>query len=102
MQKLGITFPIWIGATTEHMKSLGMGTGLPVTAIVDQQGRLAFRLLGVLKRKELEKRIEYLLGARSEPAPAVLVDRITGAHAEGEENHSHGGVGMEGASTVPS
>lgn len=111
VEKLGITFPIWTGATTEHMKSMGMGTGLPVTAIVDQQGRLAFRLLGVLKRGELVKRIDYLLGARSESAPAALVDRITEAqkkaaadpHAAGEEeNHSHGGVGMEGASSVPS
>jgi thiol-disulfide isomerase/thioredoxin len=111
VEKLGITFPIWTGATTEHMKSLGMGTGLPVTAIVDQQGRLAFRLLGILKRGELVKRIEYLLGSSTEPAPAVLVDRITEAQKEAaahahkpgeEENHSHGGVGMEGASTVPS
>ena len=111
VQKLAITFPIWTGATTEHMQSLGMGTGLPVTAIVDQQGRLVFRLLGVLKRGELVKRIEYLLASSTGPAPAALVDRITEAqkkaaadpHAAGEEeNHSHGGVGMEGASTVPS
>ena len=102
VEKLGIAFPIWTGATTEHMKSLGMGTGLPVTAIVDQQGRLAFRLLGILKRGELVKRIDYLLASSTGPVPAALVDRITGAHAEGEENHSHGGVGMEGASTVPS
>ena len=111
VEELGITFPIWNGATTEHMKSLGMGTGLPVTAIVDQQGRLAFRLLGVLKHGELVKRIEYLLGSSTGPAPAVLIDRITEAqkkaaadpHAAGEEeNHSHGSVGMEGASTVPS
>lgn len=85
------------------MQSLGMGTGLPVTAIVDQQGRLVFRLLGILKRGELIKRIEYLLGSSTGPPPAALVDRITGVHAAGEEeNHSHGGVGMEGASTVPS
>jgi len=100
IRKLGITFPIWTGATTDHMQALGLGTGLPVTAVVDQEGRLAFRLLGILQRKELEKRIDYLLGGRRAPAPAELVDRIS--EAAEEEHHSHGGVGVEGASSVPS
>jgi hypothetical protein len=82
------------------------GTGLPVTAIVDQQGRLAFRLLGVLKRGELVKRIDYLLGralGRRRLRWSIESSQKTRrSHAAGEENHSHGGVGMEGASTVPS
>jgi thiol-disulfide isomerase/thioredoxin len=100
VQKIGINFPVWKGATTEHMQALGMGTGLPVTAILDQNGQLVFRLLGIVQKKDLETRLEFLLDARHGRQPAALVDRLS--EHEGEEHHSHGGVGMEGASTVPS
>ena len=104
-QKLGISFPIWKGATTEQMELLGLGTGLPVTAIIDQQGQLAFRLLGILHRKEIEERLSYLLADRQREAPAALIDPISEAMGDAKaepENHHHGGVSMEGASTVPS
>jgi thiol-disulfide isomerase/thioredoxin len=99
-RKSGITFPVWKGATTEHMQALGLGTGLPVTAILDQNGQVGFRLLGVIQKRDLEARLEFLLGDQRGRRPAALVDRLS-EHG-GEEHHSHGGVGMEGASTVPS
>ncbi len=99
VQEAGITFPVWKGATTEHMQALGLGTGLPVTALFDQDGHLLFRLLGIIQKKELETRLEFLLGDRHGRQPAALVDRLSKA---GEEHHTHGGVGLEGASTVPS
>jgi len=99
VQKLGIPFPVWKGATTEHMQALGLGTGLPVTAVLDRDGQLQFRLLGVIQKKDLETRLEFLLGDRHGRPPAALVRRLSKA---GEEHHTHGGVGMEGASTVPS
>jgi len=112
IRKLKITFPIWTGATTAHMERLGLGTGLPVTAFIDRDGQIVGRILGILDKKDLQYRIEYLLGNRQGPAPAPIVDQISEAHEnpqgrkhdahEGEETHSHGGVGVEGASTVPS
>jgi thiol-disulfide isomerase/thioredoxin len=110
IQKLKITFPIWTGATTTHMERLGLGTGLPVTAFIDRDGQIVGRILGILDKKDLQHRLEYLLGDRQGPAPVPLVDQITEArkhpkgdkHDEGEETHTHGGVGVEGASTVPS
>ena len=54
IRKLNITFPIWTGANTDHMQALGLGKGLPVTVVLDQEGRLRFRLLGILHRNELE------------------------------------------------
>lgn len=110
LQELGIGFPIWKGATTRDMQLLGLGTDLPATAVIDQEGRLAFRILGILDRKELEQRLEYLLGNHSGAPPEPLVDSISeaikppqlGVHEQREQKHSHGGVGMEGASTVPS
>jgi len=53
-----------------------------------------------------------LLGDRQSPAPQAVVNNIEklkkdhaehkDEHGEEEENHEHGGVGVEGASTVPS
>ena len=103
LAKLKITFPVWIGANTAHMEKLGLGTGLPATAFIDRDGRIVGRILGVLGKKDLQHRIEYLLGDRRGPPPAPLVDRTPKGHEhEGEEHHQHGGVSMEGASTVPS
>jgi thiol-disulfide isomerase/thioredoxin len=103
LQKLKITFPVWVGANTRDMEKLGLGTGMPATAVIDQEGRIVGRILGTVEKKDLTFRIEYLLGNRTGPAPPPLVDQISKAHQhEGEEKHSHGGVAMEGASTVPS
>jgi len=107
LRKQRIEFPIWTGATIEHMQRLGMGDGLPATAFIDRSGTIVSRILGPVTRAELERRIEYLLdNSRGAQAPPPLVDKIAIAikdheHKE-EEKHTHGSVGLEGASTVPS
>jgi thiol-disulfide isomerase/thioredoxin len=114
LRAASITFPIWVGATTEHMERLGLGTALPATAVLDRDGRIVGRILGPLEEKDLRARIEWLLAdpAKRGPAPPALLNTFeqhphgkgeeAGHEHEGEEDHQHGGVGMEGASTVPS
>jgi thiol-disulfide isomerase/thioredoxin len=110
IEKLGISFPIWTGATTGHMEQFGLGKALPATAILDEQGAVAFRILGVLKRKDLTRRIDFLLSGRKGKAPEETLDLLSEEaekhqghdHGEEEEEHAHGGVGVEGASLVPS
>ena len=107
IEKLRITFPIWTGATTPQMEQLGLGAALPATAIIDQQGQIAFRIIGILERKDLTRRLDYLLSGRQGKAPEPLIDTLSTATHEGhehgkEEEHAHGGVGVEGASMVPS
>ncbi len=106
-----LTFPVWVGATVEEMRGLGLGEALPATAIINAEGRIAFRIRGMLAREILEERLEYLLGEAAEPAPERVIDRFGEEDRhdhgddhghEGEEEHEHGGVGMEGASLVPS
>ena len=97
IRELKIDFPIWVGATTADMQRLGLGTALPATAIVDRDGRIAARILGVADQGGLRRRVEWLLGDRCRPAPPALV-----ASHEHEEGHAHGSVMIEGASTVPS
>ena len=114
LRELKIGFPIWIGATTEHMERLGLGAALPATAVIDRDGRIVGRILGPLEEADLRTRIEWLLAdpATRGPAPAAVLDTFEkhkkehpeeehGHQHEGEEEHQHGGVGMEGASTVP-
>lgn len=96
VESLNLPFPIRTGATTEHMEQLGLGHALPATAIFDRNGQIAFRIIGALDRKSLAKRIEYLLNGKQGKSPAAVL-----GHVEDEE-HTHGGVGVEGASMVPS
>jgi len=76
-----------------------------VTAFLDRNGQVVSRILGPVTKKELEQRIGYLLGSGG-PAPDSFVDKITTAikdhEHKGEEKHTHGSVGLEGASSVPS
>ena len=109
VEKLRITFPIWTGATTAHMENFELGAALPATAIIDQQGQIAFRIIGILERKDLTRRLDYLLSGRQGKAPEPLLDTLSmgkrdhEGHEHGkEEEHTHGGVGVEGASMVPS
>ncbi len=108
-RRLKINFPIWVGATTADMQRLGLGEALPATAILDRDGQIAARILGPLERGDLESRVDWLLGDRNSPPPPALVKHTqqelaaerAHRHEKGEE-HEHGAVGLEGASTVPS
>jgi thiol-disulfide isomerase/thioredoxin len=105
IKKLKLNFPVWIGATTLDMKRLGLGEELPATAIIDRDGQIVGRILGPVEKDDLQNRIEWLLGDRGPPAPQAVVnniEKLKHQHPAGEEHHEHGGVGVEGASTVPS
>lgn len=92
-----LNFPVWVGATTREMQRLGLGEALPATAVIDREGRIVGRILGPVDRRDLKKRIDWLLDA-----PPPVVDTMSEATHEHGEEHQHGGVGMEGASLVPS
>jgi thiol-disulfide isomerase/thioredoxin len=110
VEELSITFPIWTGATIPDMERLGLGSALPATAILDRDGRIAFRIIGVIEPGALTERIEHLLSNRQGKALELLIDTLSEAmheqeghdHGHAEEEHTHGGVGVEGASMVPS
>lgn len=106
-----ISFPIWVGATAADMERFGLSSSLPATAIIDPKGRIAFRIVGVVKRQQLARRLEYLLSGGRSREPERFIDTLpatTGHEGDDEhehedgEDHGHGGVGIEGASLVPS
>lgn len=87
----GITFDVWTGATTVDMQRFDLGTGLPATAIIDRDGSVAFRIVGVISEEELRVRLDWLLGPRSAVAPVapVEVDSCC-AHDEEADHHVDG------------
>ena len=65
----------------------------------------------MLKRKQVKRRLEYLLSGSRGAEPERFVNSIpdapshheqAGHQHEGDEGHALGGIGMEGASLVPS
>jgi thiol-disulfide isomerase/thioredoxin len=116
IKKLKINFPVWVGATTADMERLGLGNALPATAIIDHKGQVVECIRGVFKKEDLEKRIEAILhGSPDHEAPAKHEPGETQGESPGKkdehdhqhehkegEDHKHGGIGLEGASTVPS
>ena len=112
IQKLKINFPIWVGANLEHMQSLGLGSALPATAVLDRDGQIVGRIIGVVTKGDLQQRIDWLLSDRATPAPPPLLNTIEqpahdhshehGHKHQGEEEHEHASVAIEGASSVPS
>jgi thiol-disulfide isomerase/thioredoxin len=56
-----VNFPVWIGATTDDMKRLGLGEVLPATAILDKEGKIVWREIGIIKPEVLRKELDNLL-----------------------------------------
>jgi len=61
MQGMQIQFPVWLEASEDHMKALGLGDGLPGTVILDRQGRVAARITGVTDGAQLRELLDRIL-----------------------------------------
>ena len=71
-----IGFPVWYGATGDDLDQLKLGDAVPATAFVDAEGRIVARILGQARLEEVKERLEWLTGARTEPAPLALVKHL--------------------------
>jgi thiol-disulfide isomerase/thioredoxin len=78
IDKYGITFPIWTGASADDLDRLKMGPGVPATAFVDRDGQIVSRVSGEIRPDELKQIIDWLLSDRKEPAPEAFVDHLEG------------------------
>ncbi|HKY27621.1 MAG TPA: TlpA disulfide reductase family protein [Pyrinomonadaceae bacterium] len=58
-----INFPVWVGATARDMMRFGLGGALPGTVIIDNQGRIAKAISGVINAKELKKELDQMIAA---------------------------------------
>ena len=76
--KFNIGFPVWVGASTMDLDDLKLGSGVPATAFLDQEGRIVARVLGQVPKDQLKERLDWLTGDRSGPAPNPVVEHLTG------------------------
>lgn len=65
-----INFPIWLGAKTTDTARFGVGTALPSTVIIDREGKVIWRKLGVIKPVELRAELDKLLAPKDSPQTA--------------------------------
>jgi peroxiredoxin len=72
-----LTFPVWTGATTDHMLAFGLGSELPGTVIVDRDGKIVARFKGVIKEADLKKEIDGLLEKQQAAQGTVAIAKET-------------------------
>ena len=68
--------PVWVGASADDLDKLQLGDGVPDTVFVDERGAIVARVLGEIRRSELDERLAWLTGNRNDPHPAPRVDHM--------------------------
>ena len=76
VNKHRISFPVWLGATSDDAARMGLGDIVPSTVFVDRDGRIIARVEGTLRPDELKERIEWLLGDRTTTSPPALIRHV--------------------------
>jgi len=74
-----MNFPVWLGATTTDMERFGVGRVLPATVIINREGKIVWREVGIIKPAVLRKELDRLI---AETMPAKM------AKKEKQENAS--------------
>jgi len=87
-RRLKISYPVWVGATMDDIKRLGLGDAIPATVIIDRNGVVVGRILGPVGNADLQNRIEWLLGDRQTPAPAAVVYTMDQVKHDQQEEQS--------------
>lgn len=76
IKKKKVNFPVWVGGTTEDLELFGLGEALPATAFIDRDGRIVGRVLGMLRKRDLNHRVKWLLGEQQGSPPEPLVNNL--------------------------
>lgn len=61
IREFKVNFPVWVGASTTDMERFGVGAVLPATVIIDREGKIVWREIGIIKPAELRKQLDALL-----------------------------------------
>lgn len=61
IREFKVNFPVWVGATIDDMQRFGVGTVLPATVVIDKNGKVVWREIGIIKPAELRKQLDSLL-----------------------------------------
>ena len=69
-----MSFPILVDAAMDDMKRVGLGELVPSTLFLDKNGTVAGKIFGQAPRKEVFRRVDWLLGDRQGQAPELVLD----------------------------
>jgi len=61
IREFKLNFPVWVGATTDDMKRFGVGEVLPATVIIDRNGKIVRREIGIIKPAELREFLDAIV-----------------------------------------
>ena len=70
--KRGLRLPVWTGATEETLASLELGVLVPATLVLDAEGTVIGRIEGEARDKDVESRLDWLLGGRQGKPPKMV------------------------------
>jgi thiol-disulfide isomerase/thioredoxin len=70
-----IGLEVWLGADLDMLERAGMGNVLPATLILDEQGDIVARVLGQAREQDVKAPVDWLLGGKVGPAPALVTKR---------------------------
>jgi thiol-disulfide isomerase/thioredoxin len=68
-------YPIWMG-TVDDLERFKLGPGIPATAFIDPDGNIVGRVLGEIRKPDLEHRIDWLLGDRQGEPPVPIENNL--------------------------
>lgn len=61
IREFKVNFPVWVGASQDDMSRFGVGSVLPATVIVNREGKIVWREIGIIKPDVLRKELDKLL-----------------------------------------
>jgi thiol-disulfide isomerase/thioredoxin len=76
IEQYHVGFPVWTGASADSLDKLRMGEGVPDTAFLDEAGIVMARVLGEIRRAELDERLAWLTSDRKSAPPPSLVNHL--------------------------
>jgi thiol-disulfide isomerase/thioredoxin len=65
IREFEINFPVWVGATTGDMERFGVGSVLPATVVIDRNGKIVRRQIGIINPSDLRQFLDSILLSRS-------------------------------------
>ena len=70
--KRGLRMPVWTGATDQTLAGLELGVLVPATLVLDEHGVIVGRIEGEMRDKDVQSRLDWLLGGRQGKQPKVI------------------------------
>lgn len=61
IREFKVNFPVWVGATTDDMERFGVGTVLPATVVINREGKIVWREIGIIKPTDVRKKLDSIL-----------------------------------------